>query len=90
MKGKKHNAESKAKISASRKGKKHTAESKAKMSGKNHHRYDHTVRTIKHPIHGKVTGTRQGMLAEFPEMKPSGLSGLLSGDRPTYLGWKLK
>jgi hypothetical protein len=29
------------------------------------------------------------MLAEFPEMTASCLSGLLSGDRPTHLGWRL-
>jgi hypothetical protein len=70
-----------------------SAETRAKMSasqkGKNSHRYDHTVRTIEHPIHGKVTGTRQEMLAAIPELIQSGLSGLLSRDQETYKGWRL-
>jgi hypothetical protein len=96
--GKKLTAETRAKMSASLTGRKCTAETRAKLSaskkGKNNPSYDPTVRTIEKPDATgvetkKFTGTRQEMLAEFPEMTQSGLSLLLSRKRPTHLGWRL-
>jgi hypothetical protein len=72
-----------------------SAETLEKLSGKNNGRYDHTVRTIENP-HAtgdetkEFTGTRQEMLAEFPELTPAGLSQLLLGNIQTHKGWKLK
>jgi hypothetical protein len=67
----------------------------SKMSGKNHYRYDPTVRTIEKPDATGVetkefTGTRQEMLAAIPELTPQGLSGLLSREQEIHKGWKLK
>jgi group I intron endonuclease len=92
--GKKHTAETLEKMSASHMGKKLTAKTLEKLSGKNHHNYDHTVRTIEKPDATgdetkEFTGTRQGMLAEFPEMKPSGLNKMLSRKQETHKGWRL-
>jgi hypothetical protein len=79
--GKKHNAETLAKMSASKKG-------------KNNPRYDHTVRTIEKPDATgvetkKFTGTRQEMLAKYPEMSRSGLGAMLRREIQHHKGWRL-
>jgi hypothetical protein len=78
--GLKHTAETKAKMSASRKGKKHP-------------NYDPTIHTIvkfESILLTKVLYmTTQEILAAFPEMDSGTLSWLLSRKKHTYLGWML-
>jgi group I intron endonuclease len=62
----------------------------SKISGKNHYRYDPTVRTIVNPHAKEVTGTRQELRAAIPELTPDGLNRLIRRERKTHKGWKLK
>jgi len=58
----------------------------ASQKGKNNPNADPTVRTIEHPIHGKVTGTQQEIREKHPGLN---IGYLIRLKGKPYKGWRL-
>lgn len=74
--GKKHKAESRAKISAA-------------VAGENHPLYDHSQITFVHKEHGEVVCTRHELMARFGLGAPH-ISQLCNGKRKQHKGWRIQ